>query len=277
MRELQLEPVHAPLRAVFAGGLVGAALDGGTGEADLDELERRFRTFLAALATATGVAGDPGVVAAGIRARAERILGGVRSGATAEDGAATSPGLDRRDRTVLLGWIAFARMGELAPGADAAATSRAWYDELRLRGPFAAGLRETGLDEGAAWSAADLVGVLLALPRLSGIGRPARTADARLIDAWLADSGIRTAMGVNTWEGVEYLDRDRFAAILRWASRLDAIDAGTDPTVDAPWVARLAGLADAAGYKIDTLRERLAGPPVASRAKRSAKPKPPAR
>jgi hypothetical protein len=271
MRELQLEPVHAPLRAVFAGGLVGAALDGGTREADLDELERRFRTFLAAVATATGVAGDPGIVAANVRARAAALL---RPAGNRPDGVVTEGELARQDRTVLLGWIAFAQMGALAPAADVAATSRAWYDELRLRGPFAAGLRETGLDEGAAWSVADLVGVLLALPRPSAIGRPARTADARLVDAWLADSGIRTAMGINTWEGVEYLDRDRFETILRWASRLDAIEAGTDPTVDAPFVAKLAGVAAAAGYRVDALRERLAGPPVAPRAKRSAKPKP---
>jgi hypothetical protein len=209
--------------------------------------------------------------------RAELVLGGARTG-TADDknasGAALPLGLDRRDRMVLLGWIAFARTGVLALDADLAATSRAWYDELRLRGPFAAGLRETGFDEADAWSVADLVGVLVALPRPSGMGRPARTADARLIDAWLADHGIRAAMGVNTWEGVEYLDRDRFEALLRWASRLDAIEAGTDPSIDAPFVARLAAAAEAAGYEVDALRERLAGPPVASRAKRSATRKP---
>ena len=76
-------------------------------------------------------------------------------------------------------------MGALAPAATSAATSRAWYDELRLRGPFAAGLRETGLDEGAAWSVADLVGVLLALAAAvrTSAGLACLTADARLVDA----------------------------------------------------------------------------------------------
>ena len=36
-------------------------------------------------------------------------------------------------------------------------------------------------------------------------------------------------MGLNTWEGVEWLDRERFANLLRWAVRLDAIEKGRDP------------------------------------------------
>jgi hypothetical protein len=157
------------------------------------------------------------------------------------------------------------------------ATSRAWYDELRLPGVLAAGLREAGLDEGGAWATADLVRVLLALPRPSALRRPARTVEARLLDQWLARDVVRTAIGVNTWQGVEYLDRDAFARMLAWAMRLDAIDADAGiPAEPAPAGARekvgavsgepdLAGrlttAAEAAGYRIDRLRDALASPP----------------
>ena len=50
-------------------------------------------------------------------------------------------------------------MGALAPGPDVAATSRAWYDELRLPGAVAAGLRDIGYDEADAWAVTDLVRV----------------------------------------------------------------------------------------------------------------------
>jgi hypothetical protein len=259
-----------------------------------DELERRFAAFLAAVAAATGVAGDPDALAAAIRSRAMAALGtrgpedadapGPGARGTGDRTAADTPGpgarttagegardvaavpsrassLDRRERAALLGWIAFGRMGELAPGADVAATSRAWYDELRLPGAFAAGLRETGLDEAEAWSAADLVRVLLALARPSALGGRGRAADARLIDAWLASDAVRAAMGVNTWEGVEYLDRDRFADLLRWASRLEAVDAAADPTIEAPFVERLVAAAETAGFRVAALRALLAGPP----------------
>ena len=218
MTELQLEPVHVPLRAIFEGDLVRAVLERQTTPADLDGLETRFAALLAAIAAATTVDGDPAAVAASVRRATERGF------------SVAAPTLPA-DRATLLGWLALSRTGELAPGADVAATSRAWFDELRLIAPLAAGYRTAGLDEGEAWAVAGRVRVLLRLPRPSSIRGPKRAADARLLDAWLADDAVRAAIGVNTWEGVEWLDRDRFAEMLGWASRLDAIEA--DATSDA--------------------------------------------
>ena len=184
--------------------------------AGLDELERRFGVFLAAIGR-----GDR-------RRGRSRRRGGGRP-------AARRVGDDRCRTSRHRAWTAPRSSGgwrcrgpgELAPAGDVAATSRAWYDELRLSGALAAGLREAGLDEGEAWTVADQVRVLLSLPRPSGSRGPARTADARLLERWLASDVVRTAIGVNTWEGVEWLDRDRFAAQLEWARRLDAIEAPT--------------------------------------------------
>ena len=268
-RELQLEPVHAPLRAIFTDGQVRAVLDGEASPAQVEDLERRFAAFLAATANATGVSGDAAAVAA---AAGERL-------ARAFANAALVHGLDRRDRAALLVWVALARMGELAPGADVPATSRAWYDELRLPAALTAGLHEAGMDEAEAWAVSDLVRVLLALPRPSGLRGPTRTADARLIDQWLARDPVRTAIGLNTWQGGEYLDRDRFETMLRWAVRLDAIEAGTEaPLGAAPrttkagpkpdLVARLAAAAEAAGYRVDRLVAVLAPAPPVKRAPR---------
>ena len=60
LRELQLEPIHGPFRAIFADGLTVAVLDGVATSAQLDELERRVVAFLSAVAEATGVDGDAG-------------------------------------------------------------------------------------------------------------------------------------------------------------------------------------------------------------------------
>jgi len=264
-RELQLEPVHGPLRAIFTDGEVRAVLDGTARDGIVKDLERRFATFLTAVAAATGVIGDPAGVALGVRERLAR---------TFKDDAALA-GLDRRDRAALLVWLALSRMGELAPGADVTATSRAWYDELRLPGALATGLHDAGFDEAQAWAIADLVRVLLALPRPSHLGGPARTADARLIDAWLGRDAVRTAIGLNTWQGVEYLDRDRFAAMLAWAVRLDAIDGATAGTAARPkaspksrprpdLVGRLGIAAAASDYRVDRLLTLLAPAPTAA-------------
>ena len=244
LRELQLEPVHAPLRALFEGGHIAAVLDGSSTDADLDALEDRLASLLAAVATATSVNGDAIDVAARIRDEATVAY---------RDG---TNGLERADRAALLGWLVLSRLGAIAPGADIAATSLAWYDELRLAPVVANGFRAAGLPEAEAWWVADLVRVLLALPRPSAIRGRGRTVDLRLVERWLAHGPIRAAMGINTWEGVEWLDRDRFDALLAWAVRLDAIETGRKP--DVRLVRRLTAAAETAGYRVDALLAGLA-------------------
>ena len=166
-------------------------------------------------------------------------------------------------------WTLLSALGSLPKGADPAATSRAWYDELRLAPVVAAGLRERGLDEAEAWSVADLVRVLLDLPRPGTLRGTAKTLDARLLEAWLARDDLRAAIGVNTWEGTDWLDRDRFAAMLRWAARLDAVEAGkAPPTRLPPYVKRLTEGAATAGYRV----ERLASSWHRRRSPRSRRP-----
>ena len=133
------------------------------------------------------------------------------------------------------------------------------------------GLRHLGLDEGAAWLATDRVRILFALTRPSAIGGSARGRDAKLIAAWLASPTIRTALGVNAWEGVEYVSRDRLVDLLGWAARLDAIAAdAAEAEVDASFVERITAAADAAGYRVDHL---VAPPPPPRPAKATAKAK----
>jgi glycosidase len=258
LRDLQLEPVHGPLRAIFEDGHVAAIIDGRSTAADIEALESRLASFLAAIATATGVAGDPTAVAGAIRGRAETGF------------AAVGRTLDRVDRAALLGWLSLAGIGELATGSDVAATSAAWFDELRLAPIVAAGFRTARLDEGAAWAVTDRIRTLLHLPRPSSIrARAAAARDAALVERWLASDTIRTAMGINTWDGVEWLDRDRFSDLLTWAARLDAIDSGREP--DLAFVHRLEAAAEAAGYDVARLRSALAAArPTRSTASRPA-------
>jgi glycosidase len=281
LRGLQLEPVHGPFRAIFADGLSVAVMDGVATKPQLRDLEGRFMAFLLAVADATGVDGDPVPIAAEFGARAERAFVGMAVSEEDADFAAVAAalaagipldpddielapegrhGLDRHDRAALLAWMAFSHAGALAPGADVAATSLAWYDELRLPSALVGGLHDTGFGEGEAWAVTDQVRVLLALPRPSAMRGTTTVATARLLDAWLALEMTRVAIGLNTWEGVEYIDRDRLRDLLAWAVRLDAIDGvGSRPRVSSAGIAaRLAEAAEEAGYRVDRLRAALA-------------------
>jgi glycosidase len=252
LRELELEPVHVPLRAVLEIVLAGAFLDGTETPADLDVFEVRQVDFLEAVAAATWASGDARAAAAGARDRARRAL------------ATAGADLDPVARAALLGWVVLSGIGSLARGADPVATSAAWFDELRLSPVLAAALRGATMDEGHAWAAADVVRVLLELPRPSAIRARGRSRDRRLLERWLALDRIRSAMGVNTWEGVEWIDRDRLDALLGWAVRLDAVDADAEP--DRTLRDRVMEAAAAAGYRVDRLVARpAAGPKRAPR------------
>ena len=94
LRELQLEPVHGPLRALFAEGRVAAVLRGRAGPADLDCLEERLAALLAAVAVTTDVERRPG----GDRepdpaGRRERLRRGARRRAARPGRAGLAPGL----------------------------------------------------------------------------------------------------------------------------------------------------------------------------------------
>ncbi len=259
--EQQLEPVHGPLRALFEGAQVAAIIDGSARSADVDRLEERVLAVLTAVAESTGVRGDPVAVATEVR--------DLVADALPLDSGGES--LTREDRAVLLLYLVLSRLGALVPGADAAATSSAWYDELRLAPVVADGLRSAGLDDTAASAVTGTVRALLALPRPSGLRGRGPQRELRMLERWLASEPIREAIGVNAWDGEEWLDGDRFAALLGWAQRLDAIETGA-PT-DTALTTRLLTAAEAAGYRLSALRAALAEPDTKRTPRRPRSPK----
>ena len=102
------------------------------------------------------------------------------------------------------------------------------------------------------------VRALLALPRPSGLRGRGPQRELRLLERWLASEPIRDAIGVNAWDGEEWLDGDRFAALLAWAQRLDAIETGAP--ADTALRTRLLEAAETAGYRLSALRAALAEP-----------------
>jgi hypothetical protein len=251
LRELQLEPVHAPFRALFEGGHVAAIVDGSVGAGDLDALEARLAVVLSAVADSTGVDGDAIGTAAAIRTEAAAVF-------AAAVGTAANEALSRDDRAALLIYLVMSRVGALAPGPDVTATSLAWYDELRLAPVVAAGFASAGLDRAAAAAVAETVRVLLALPRPAGLRGRGRQRDLRLLEQWLAREPVRDALGVHIAGDVEWLDRDRLASLLVWAVRLDALEGRAAP--DRSTADRLTAAAEAAGYRVDRLRAALSEP-----------------
>ena len=122
---------------------------------------------------------------------------------------------------------------------------RAGFDRLRLAGPLrAAGF---GHDE-------------IALARAGlGLTLPSHVRDARrLAEAWFADPDVRSFLGVNEWENVEWFGKDSFEALLGLAESLDRD--GSAKGAASPVIRQLRRAAAAADYRVAQLLAAVNGP-----------------
>ena len=237
LREQQLGPVHDAVRAAIL-------------EPARDTVER----LVAAVADATGTAGDRGAVEGMALARL----------AAAEPVAARIG--DASQAAALGVWALLSPLGTLPEGAMVGPTNRAWYEELRLAPVVADALRSFDLDEAAAWWAAERIRLLLDLPLPSSLTGAADTIAANLVDAWLFHPVARPFLRINRWDGEDWFHGESFAELLEWADRLEAIVApagasgGPSAGVSA-WPgeprARIEAAVAAAGYRVDRLRAAL--------------------
>jgi hypothetical protein len=268
LRELELEPVHAAVRSTLAEPAFIDLARSGSDEA-LVALDRPLAAMAEAVRTATSTTGKPDDVVGVTRARLDRIAATGDEPAGPHDPVAGALA-DPWHRAVLAGWSVFEPLGGLASTGLTGATSRAWFDELRLAPVVAATLTATGLDDAAAGAAVARVRALLAVPRPSNVGgRTTSQRTGRLVEAWLAHPDVRQLLRVHAWDGVEWFGREEWRELLDWTLLLDRIDGAPDGW---PVVKRLLEAADAAGYRADRLRE-LVAPAKRTRAKVAATPR----
>ena len=286
-RDLELEPVHGPLRHLLGVDMLGALVAAVAGEAPLadwvaDESERRALAVLAALRDATGASGGTpdADIAKRSRARLERLIAlasplpadapaaaaSLRQARAAVAGQVVHPA----ERAALIAWALLEPLGRAGAAAEFRATTRSWLDELRLTPILADAFRSIGLDETDAWRGAGRIGLLVGLPRPLVVGGRPASMPAAIVDRALGNEDIRGSIRVNRWEGVEWFDRDAFEALVDAGVALDAIDApwlvptrvpgGRDPVTWGIGTSVRVGTAikragEQAGYRVDRLVE----------------------
>jgi glycosidase len=238
LREQQLGPVHDALRAMIAE----------PGRAGAEHL-------VAVIAEATGTAGDQAAVVDLILARA----------AAAEPLVADME--DPSQAAALRLWTLLAPLGALPEGAMVGPTARAWYEELRLSPVVADALRSRGLDEAAAWWAAERVRLLLDLPLPSSLAGSPESVAASAVDAWLFHPVARPFLRINRWDGVDWFHGESFEELLDWVVRLESIlgrahglaEDASDLAAGLDEIrATIEAAVEVSGYRVDRLRATLA-------------------
>jgi glycosidase len=138
--------------------------------------------------------------------------------------------------------------GRTSAGASIAAAGGAIrgldIDGLRLSRVIRESLAEAGLppadlDRGTGLSIAFARGVAGGDPAAAGLGDPA-------VRAWFADPAIRAGLRVNTWDGLDYVEREA------WLLWLDTVAAAAGRPGGAR-LKRLARAAEVGGYRVDRI------------------------
>jgi hypothetical protein len=236
----------------------------------LDEIERLAFLFVervhdatssppestAAPGDATDPPGDSTTAAAEARRRLESLL------RQADVLVVRTPGRSGTltvDLAAIAAWAVLGAMRRVDRETNGR-TAATWFHELRLAPIVAEAMRAAGLDEGRAWEVVATLRVLLSLVRPSDVAATGEPVAPALVRAWLADAETRRALGVNTWQGEEWLSEEGVAWTVTAASVLDRLDERDIPAVDAAALADLPRQASVAGWRVAELVANLGSP-----------------
>jgi predicted flap endonuclease-1-like 5' DNA nuclease/glycosidase len=216
-RELYLEPILTPWNALMNAETFRALANKPT-TLFYGELEMKAKAFIDGIESFAGKDFDGGSYAKTVRANLEAL---------------------QNPQPMLIAWI-------LTRGiAPSAAQSRVWLDEYLLAASVERTLGELGQTD--AWGGVQRLKLLVSVQ--VSLEKP-NTADA-LLAAWTADSDASAALGMNTFEGTVYLNKQQLEASLDDALEIAAF-LGTQKEF-VPIATGLKRDAEKAGYKLELL------------------------
>jgi glycosidase len=277
---MELEPVHAALRAVLDPALVVSLASHARHAVDatLADARERVRTLLlearrfagSSARAARGRTGEdtwPRDLDAATRTFAARLEAALEVPALL-DGFATPPPTEARGvlpragaaGSVWVGVVAWCTLEALGRAYDPAEPSRTvatLFDSLRLRAPLAEAAEALGVEGEDRWRLAARVRVAFAQAASApGATRPARPS-ATL--GWLADPDAAWLTGVHEHEGVRYFVKEPFETLVWWMALPALLALAAEPRPDPQAARTLADdiaarlrAAETNGYRLDT-------------------------
>jgi glycosidase len=291
MRELFLQPIHTPLKALINAELFRRIMAGtpapAAEDAELDEIAAleseapagaptadlvgdvrvRLASLFDAIRSFTGTPADDS------DAELADLLCGMLTTLTtlqeADDDQPAGQRLAAADLSAFLGsdverwgtalsWLFVHRLGQLTAPGDDGQQSRSLIDEWMLGRVISAALRDLGLDDGAAQRAVAAVRLLTDQQGWHAVGGPVRAA--RLIATLVADNDAQRLIGINRYQDVLWFQQEGYEAVLNWlllAAALAPADdaaAGEESLVAAHGlIAQLRAAEAQAGYQVEKL------------------------
>ncbi len=285
VKEIFLQPIHAPFKELVNGGMfrwlidnrqtkVGRAIN----QEVLDQTGQKVKNLFEAIKNLIGGTGHLHLLAAQMRDDVSSILRlptvskrltlpktarytaavkylntRISPPARSTSKRSLSGGLDDLTWATLLSWLFVHSLGKVVDEADSAQRSRTWIDEWLLGRSIAGALQDLGVTESNAWQAVTIVKLLTAHQAWFKSG-----VDAQIVlEALLQDAEVEEFLQVNRYQDVLWFNQEAFEQLMWWLYVIGVVQATDGQQVlDAfDVIDRLLKAEAQSGYQLDVLRE----------------------
>jgi len=136
---------------------------------------------------------------------------------------------------VMFAWTLTRDLGELYGKKASSLQGMQLFDELKLGREIENAFRDAGLPGHEAWLAVRLVRVLILHQNWRHALTPVESRNVDIITDLLKSTEIRTFLGVNVYQGVEYFNKEAFGSLVKYLFMVGILDLleGSDPAADA--------------------------------------------
>ena len=242
LKEVLLQPVHAPFKELVNAGMFGRLIDarvtdpgGGLDAHLMDEVEGVTVQLLTEARQFVGGSGDEAAIAAAIAASIaqdiRRELEAVLQLPILESrypspknskykAAVNYLNADLVDAPAIWGgilsWLFVHSLGRALDESDFEGQSRSWIDEWLLGKIIAGALRDLGLDDEAAWWLVATLKLLTTHQSWFQARTPGKQEAYRVLETWLRDSEVQSFIQVNRYQDVLWFNKEAFEQLLWW-------------------------------------------------------------
>jgi len=242
LKEVLLQPVHAPFKELVNAGMFGRLIDARVTDPDggldahlMDEVEGVTVQLLTEARQFVGGSGDEAAIAAAIAASIaqdiRRELEAVLQLPILESrypspknskykAAVNYLNADLVDAPAIWGgilsWLFVHSLGRALDESDFEGQSRSWIDEWLLGKIIAGALRDLGLDDEAAWWLVATLKLLTTHQSWFQARTPGKQEAYRVLETWLRDSEVQSFIQVNRYQDVLWFNKEAFEQLLWW-------------------------------------------------------------
>ncbi len=131
--------------------------------------------------------------------------------------------------STLFNWLFVHVLGKVVNPRDFAGQSRTWIDEWRFGKTILSVLKDSGLEEAAAWSSLTVIKLLTGHQRWFETKPSDQKQVYAVLESLLKDSEVQQFLGVNQYNDIWWFNKEAFEEMLWWLMMVAALTIGSDP------------------------------------------------